>query len=104
MDFGRTLKALRLDKKETLHQTAMGTNIDMTLLSKFERGERLPTPEQTRRLAMYFDTDATRLAAEVTANKIIGEYGYSDATFEALSMVMESFAEYRADFIEGRNG
>ena len=69
MDFGEKLKSIRTDRKETLHMVAMGTNIDMTLLSKFERGERLPTNEQILRLAGHFGLDEKQLAVEAMAGK-----------------------------------
>lgn len=97
MDLGEKLRTLRLERKETLHKVAMGTNIDMTLLSKFERGERLPNSEQVQRLAAHFGADQKQLAVEATAKKIITEYGYTDVTYGALSMVMESFAEYHPE-------
>jgi transcriptional regulator with XRE-family HTH domain len=104
MDLGSKLKDLRLGRNETLHKLAMGTDIDMTLLSKFERGERLPTGEQVKRLAGHFGIDSQQLAVETTAKKIISEYGYNDVTYKALNMVMESFAEYCPDTARSTNG
>jgi len=94
MDFGEKLKNLRIDRKETLHIVAMGTNVDMTLLSKFERGERLPTNEQIERLASYFGLDAKQLAVEATAGKILTEYGYNDITYGAAIFVQEKMQKY----------
>jgi transcriptional regulator with XRE-family HTH domain len=75
---------------------AMGTNIDMTLLSKFERGERLPTNEQIRRIAGYFGLDQKQLAVEATAGKILTEYGYNDVTYEAAMFIREKMEKYYA--------
>jgi transcriptional regulator with XRE-family HTH domain len=94
MDFGKKIRALRLEKKNTLHRLAMGTDIDMTLLSKIERGERIPTREQIAKLANYFCIDENGLAAEATAEKILFEYGLNDVTFEAVSLVKEKMASY----------
>ena len=94
MDFGTKLKNLRHERKETLHAVAMGTNIDMTLLSKFERKERIPTKEQAKKIAFYFDIDYERLNVELTAEKIITEYGFNDTTFEAVNLVRECLSEY----------
>jgi transcriptional regulator with XRE-family HTH domain len=97
MDLGEKLKSLRLDRKETLHIVAMGTNVDMTLLSKFERGERLPTGEQIERIAGYFGLDKKQLAVEATAGKILTEYGYNDITYGAAMFVQEEMKRYYAN-------
>ncbi|MCL2129771.1 MAG: helix-turn-helix transcriptional regulator [Treponema sp.] len=86
-----------MDRKETLHKVAIGTNIDMTLLSKLERGERLPTKEQLQRLAGYFFLDEKQLAIEATAVKILAEYGYNDITYRAVMFVQEEMKKYYAD-------
>lgn len=75
---------------------AMGTNIDMTLLSKFERKERIPTTEQAKRIAAYFSMDINELAIELTAEKIIFEYGLNDITYKAANLVREAYVEYNA--------
>jgi transcriptional regulator with XRE-family HTH domain len=105
MDFGEKLKSIRADRGETLHMVAMGTNIDMTLLSKFERGERLPTNNQVQRLAGHFDLDQKQLAVEATAGKILTEYGYNEITYGAAMYIQGRMEEYRADGqAEGKNG
>jgi transcriptional regulator with XRE-family HTH domain len=105
MDFGEKLKSIRSDRGETLHMVAMGTNIDMTLLSKFERGERLPTNNQVQRLAGHFDLDQKQLAVEATAGKILTEYGYNEITYGAAMYIQEKMEEYRTDGqAEGKNG
>jgi transcriptional regulator with XRE-family HTH domain len=93
MDLGSTLKSLRLERKETLHKVAMGTDIDMTTLSKVEHKERMPTEEQIKRLAHYFDVNADKLLAKLTAEKILYEYGVNNVTYDALHMVMEAFTD-----------
>jgi transcriptional regulator with XRE-family HTH domain len=97
MDLGNKLKNIRLGRNETLHKVAMGTDIDMTTLSKFEHQERRPTEEQLKKLARYFEVSAEELLAELTAEKILYEYGVNEVTYNALNMVMESFAEYNTD-------
>ena len=42
-DLGHYLRELRKENGQTLHQVSQGTDIDSPLLSKLERGERLPT-------------------------------------------------------------
>ena len=76
---------------------AMGTNIDMTLLSKFERGERLPTNEQIQRLSGHFGLNEKQLAIEATAGKILTEFGYNEVTYEAAIYVQEEMKKYYAN-------
>jgi len=94
MDFGAKLKRLRHERNMTLHAMAMGTNIDMTLLSKFERKERTPTNEQAKKIAAYFNIDYEKLNIELTAEKILSEYGFNNTTYEAVNLVRECFSEY----------
>jgi transcriptional regulator with XRE-family HTH domain len=99
MDFGNKLKNLRLERQETLHKVAVGTDIDMTLLSKFERKERMPTKEQLKKIAVHFDIDLTQLTIELTAEKIITEYGINEMTEQAVNLVKEAFVEYNVERI-----
>ena len=97
MNFGKTLKKLRVDKNETLHQVAMGTNIDATQLSKFERNVRFPTIEQIYRISKHFNTSMSDLTALVVSNKIINNYGLNDVTSKAINLVSEQFISYNSD-------
>ncbi|MDR2803801.1 MAG: helix-turn-helix domain-containing protein [Treponema sp.] len=100
MDFGTKLKRLRQSRNETLHMAAVGTNIDMTLLSKFERKERIPTVEQAKRIAAYFSIDINELNIELTAERIIFEYGLNDITYRAANLVCEAYIGYATDKAE----
>ena len=102
MDFGEKLKKSRKNRNETLHMVAMGTNIDMTLLSKFERGERLPTPNQVQKLARHFGLDNTKMEIEVIAGRILNLYGYKEVTYWAAKHVQERMEKYNTDK-NGRN-
>jgi transcriptional regulator with XRE-family HTH domain len=97
MKLGERLKSTRLERQETLHMVAMGTNIDMTLLSKFERGDRHPTNKQLERIAKFFGFDQKELAIEATAGRILTEYGYNDVTSAAALSVQEEITNYLAD-------
>jgi transcriptional regulator with XRE-family HTH domain len=97
MDFGTKLKGLRQSRNETLHMVAVGTNIDMTLLSKFERKERIPTVEQAKRIAAYFSVDINELNIELTAERIIFDYGLNDTTYKAAILVCEAYIGYITD-------
>lgn len=93
-DVGLYFRNLRVQQGETLHQVAKGTDIDMTMLSKIERGERLPTTEQAKQLAQYFKVKESEVLAKVTAGKIIKDYGINETTFNAVKLVEEQITPY----------
>lgn len=93
-DLGQHLRELRKKKEETLHQVSKGTDIDSPMLSKIERGDRMPTLEQIKKLAKYFKVAETDLKIMHTAEKIIKEYGANETTYEAVRMVEEQIAPY----------
>ncbi len=92
--FGETVRALRKQKSEPLRVVAAAVEIDSTLLSKIERGERLPTEAQITRLAEYFGLPLDELAAKAIADKIVLEYGYQSATLQAVKIVKERMSSY----------
>jgi transcriptional regulator with XRE-family HTH domain len=93
-ELGQYLRELRKDKGQTLHQVSVGTDIDSPLLSKLERGERLPTDEQIKKLAKYYKVAETNLKVKATAERIIKEYGVNYTTYEAVNLVMEQITPY----------
>ena len=93
-ELGQYLRELRKDKGQTLHQVSVGTDIDSPLLSKLERGERLPTDVQIKKLAKYYKVAETNLKVKATAERIIKEYGVNDTTYEAVNLVMEQITPY----------
>lgn len=82
-------RELRTHKGETLHQVSKGTDIDSPMLSKIERGYRMPTLEQLKKLCKYFNVCEENLKIMHTAEKIIKEYGINETTYEAVKMVEE---------------
>lgn len=95
--FGETIRLLRQQRGEPLRAVAAGISIDSTLLSKIERGQRLPTDEQLSGLADYFGVPVEELAAKVIAEKILSDYGYQEATRKALNIVRERLGHYLED-------
>jgi transcriptional regulator with XRE-family HTH domain len=93
-DLGKHFRELRKEKGETLHQVSKGTDIDSPMLSKIERGERMPTLEQLKKLCKYFKVAEADLKVMHTAEKIIKEYGVNETTYEAVRMVSEQIVPY----------
>lgn len=91
---GQYLRELRKENGQTLHQVSVGTDIDSPLLSKLERGERLPTDEQIKKLAKHYKVAEVDLKIKSTVDRIIKEYGINDTTYKALNLVMEQITPY----------
>jgi HTH-type transcriptional regulator, competence development regulator len=93
-ELGLRLRNLRTQKKLTLHQVSKEVDIDSPMLSKVERGERLPTIEQLQRLCKFFKVAEADLKVMYTAEKIIKEYGVNDTTYDAVRLVEEQITPY----------
>ncbi|WP_035756001.1 helix-turn-helix domain-containing protein [Hugenholtzia roseola] len=93
-ELGQYIKSLRNEQNLTLHQVAKDTDIDMTMLSKIERGERLPTIEQVKRLASFFQLNENELLTKLTAEKIVKDYGINETTLNAVQLVEEQITNY----------
>jgi HTH-type transcriptional regulator, competence development regulator len=93
-ELGQYLRELRKERQETLHQVSKGTDIDSPMLSKIERGERLATNEQLKRLAAFYKVSEVSLKVKHTAEKILKEYGINETTYDAIQLVNEQIASY----------
>ena len=91
---GLYLRTLRKDRNETLHEVSRGTDIDSPLISKIERGDRLPTTAQAKKFAKYFKISEKELLSQLTAEQIIKKYGATKVTVEAISIVSEQISKY----------
>lgn len=93
--FGEIIRTLRLKQNVPLRVIAAAVEIDSTLLSRFELGERFPTDEQLKRFADYFHIPLEEFAAQLIADRIIASYGNDEVTSKAAAIVQERIAEYR---------
>lgn len=74
-DFGQKLRQLRHARGETLEDVSAATGLSVAMLSRVERGERLPSPESVESLARHFELPADELLSETIANKVMNRYG-----------------------------
>ena len=65
---GRRLRALRLDQRETLAETAGRAGISPQYLSEIERGRKEPSSEMIAALAGALDTTLTVLTEQVSGD------------------------------------
>ncbi len=94
--FGELIRALRLKKNVPLRVVAAAVEIDSTLLSRFERGDRFPTDEQIKRFAECFQKPVEEFSAQVIADRILSSYGHDAVMLKAAEIVKERIAEYAA--------
>jgi len=88
---GPILRGLRQKLQLPLWKVAAAADMDSTLLSKIELGQRLPTEEQTAALAAYFGVPAAEFEGARIADKFLKENGHKpDAAAIALSRIQES--------------
>ncbi|CAJ1185106.1 MULTISPECIES: helix-turn-helix domain-containing protein [Companilactobacillus] len=60
-NIARNLKVLRKEKNVTQKEVARHLNIDVTTLSHYETGIRMPDIDTLIALARYYDTDINRI-------------------------------------------
>ena len=89
-DFGLKLRALRHERGETLEQVSEATGLSVAMLSRVERGERLPSPDSVETLARHFALSADDLMSETIANRMLNRYGRESTQRAAERMRGES--------------
>lgn len=92
-ELGQYIRNLRTQTNLTLHQLSKEVDIDSPMLSKIERGERLPTSEQIKKIAKHFKVSENNLRSRLTAEKILRKYGANDVTLNAISIVKEEIVK-----------
>ena len=92
---GEWLRAVRQAKETPLRVVAAAADMDTALLSKIELGQRLPTEEQTDRLARFLGLDAEALQARRIADRFRQEYQERPAAKAAIMMLAEEAGVYR---------
>lgn len=68
--FGTKLKTLRSKQGLLMRQVAAATDVDTSMISKFENGDRFPTREQIEKLAMILEVSENELLIHAYSEKI----------------------------------
>jgi transcriptional regulator with XRE-family HTH domain len=84
---GDLLRRLRTERGEPLRVVAAAVGIDSTLLSRIERGERLPTAPQVQALSAHFDYPAEELEAIWDAARLMRQSWSADAVWRAADVI-----------------
>jgi transcriptional regulator with XRE-family HTH domain len=85
---GEWLRELRRARKLPLRAVAAAAEMDSTLLSKIELGQRLPTEAQCKSLATFFSLATEELEAKRIAERFWAEHQSNPATARALSFLI----------------
>ena len=94
LHFGEWLRQLRAEKELPLRTVAAAADMDQTHLSKIELGQRLPTEDQTAKLATFFGLDEMTTQARRIAEKFRQEFQDHPAAPEAISILAETAGVY----------
>jgi transcriptional regulator with XRE-family HTH domain len=93
---GAWLRQLRIIRKLPLRTVAAAAEMDSTLLSKVELGQRLPTEGQTKALAGFFKVSFKEMEAKRLAERFWMNHGDSPAAKKAALLIKEQASEYKA--------
>ena len=92
---GEWLRQLREQRGLPLREVADAARMDLAHLQKIELGQRLPTEEQTGRLAKFFKLDETETQARRIAEKFQHEFAEHPAAKEAIGILAEEAGVYK---------
>jgi HTH-type transcriptional regulator, competence development regulator len=97
---GEQIRKLRGESKLPLRKVAAELDIDQSVLSKIERGERKATKEQVIKIARIFNVDERDLLIDFLSDRVLYELIDEDLATDVLK-VAEKKIEY---VIQNRNG
>jgi transcriptional regulator with XRE-family HTH domain len=92
---GAMLKIAREKHELILRKVAAEVDIDQSLISKFEKGERKPTKEQVIRLANFYNLSEKELIISWYSDKIADDLKYTESTSEILKVAEEKINYYK---------
>ena len=87
--FPAWLRGLREKRDVPLRVVAAAADMDSTLLSKIELGDRLPTDAQADALARYYKVPADEMRSRLVAGRILQQFGDDPMLHDAISIVRE---------------
>ena len=97
---GELIRELRAKSGLLLRQVAAEIEIDQALLSKIERGERMPTKDQIIRLAKFYKVDMDETLITFFSNKLVYEVQNEDVALKAMQV-----AEKKINYLnKNKNG
>ncbi|MGM0498392.1 MAG: helix-turn-helix domain-containing protein [Bacteroidota bacterium] len=86
MSFGKQIRKLRENQGLPLRKIAAILDIDQSILSKIERGERRATKEQVIHIAKIFNVEEKELLINYLSDKVLFELKDEDLAEDALKV------------------
>lgn len=96
-ELSKILKSAREEKNIILRKVASELDIDQSLISKFEKGERKPTKEQLIKLAEFYNLPKQDLLINWFADKIVYELKDVDYANDVLIVAEEKIKYQKAN-------
>ncbi len=93
--FADLLRTSRETNARTLREVAERLNVDVSLVSKWERGERKPNRDEVNALARYFKTDRKAWVVMWLRDTVLYSIGDDEFALEALKAA-EAQVKYQA--------
>ena len=95
---GQLLREFREHKELLVRQVAALLEIDPSLLSKIERGDKRPTRKQINQLADILDVDVDELIVAYLSDRLVYEVRDEDLAIEAIKV-----AEQKIEYLKKSN-
>jgi transcriptional regulator with XRE-family HTH domain len=86
LSIGDQIRALRENQGLPLRKVAAELDVDQSILSKIERGERKATREQIVQIARIFNVDEKELLINYLSDRVLYELKDDDLASEALKV------------------
>lgn len=96
---GQVLRELRESKGLLLRQVGAELSIDPTILSKIERNGRMPTRNQVRALAKFFQEQENEIIIAWLSDKLVYEIENEELGLQAMRV-----AEQKIEYLRTQKG
>jgi len=96
---GQVLRELRESKGLLLRQVGAELSIDPTILSKIERNGRMPTKNQVRALAKFFQEQENEIIVAWLSDKLVYEIENEELGLQAMKV-----AEQKIEYLRTQKG
>lgn len=90
-EIGKIIKTIRQSEKLSLKEMSQKLDMDMSLLSRIERGERLPTSTQIEKVCNLYSALSHKLQVSWLSTKILSDIKpYDHIALEAIQIAEEA--------------
>jgi HTH-type transcriptional regulator, competence development regulator len=90
INLGKMINQIRKEQQLTLKSVAQKLEIDLTMLSKIENGERQVQAHMIKPLSELFKIDYKELQIQYLNNKIANEFGEEPYFSESIKILSQS--------------